>query len=225
VGGRALAAADAVVALSSSEAELLNAHFPDISTTVIPSGVDLERLAEAQPVATPGKTILTVSRLVPYKKTASLVSAMQHLSDDVHLVVIGSGPEAPRLEGLAQKLGISGRVRLLGNVSDEDLARWYVSADLFVSLSAYESFGLAPLESIAAGTPVLASDIPAHRDLKQFDEHGTLQLIAEGADGQDIAEQALTALRGGRSACSSLAPTWEANAHAHERLYKDLLCA
>ena len=81
------------------------------------------------------------------------------------LVILGTGPEEPRLRQLVEDEGLSGSVRLLGGVSDEDLRRWQRTAAVVVSLSTRESFGLSLAEGITAGAAIVASDIPAHREM------------------------------------------------------------
>ncbi len=75
------------------------------------------------------------------------------------LYIIGEGPERKRLQALSAEFGILPTVRLVGKVSDVDLPLWYAAADMTVVPSlALEGFGLVVLESLACGTPVLASD-------------------------------------------------------------------
>lgn len=76
-----------------------------------------------------------------------------------HLHVIGEGGEREALQDLARQLGIADRVRFWGRVSEDDLPSWYAAADVSVVPSvALEGFGLVVLESLACGTPVVASD-------------------------------------------------------------------
>jgi glycosyltransferase involved in cell wall biosynthesis len=113
--------------------------------------VDVERFATAADAAgTALRTeYVTVSRLVPYKRIDVLVEAFRSMSDR-RLVVIGDGPERPRLESL----GVP-NVEFAGAPSDADTARRVAGAKAFL-IAAEEDFGIAPLEAQAAGTPVIA---------------------------------------------------------------------
>ena len=74
-----------------------------------------------------------------------------------------------------------------GRVADEELRAWYQHAAVFVSLSELESFGLAVLEAAAAGVPVLASDIPAHRESTAWVPAGRITLVPSDGDSPTIA--------------------------------------
>jgi D-inositol-3-phosphate glycosyltransferase len=76
-----------------------------------------------------------------------------------------SRPEITRLKALAVSLGIGNRVSFPGLIKQEQLFYYYSAADVCVSPSYYESFGLTPLESLACGTPVVATDVGAAKDI------------------------------------------------------------
>jgi glycosyltransferase involved in cell wall biosynthesis len=94
--------------------------------------------------------------------------ALPLLPPEYELVVIGNGPLRPRIEQLAAELGMVERLRLLDHLAQPDLLSWYRSADVFVSLSRHESFGMTLLEGAAAGAAIVASDIPAHREVASY---------------------------------------------------------
>ena len=114
------------------------------------------------------KTILAVGRLEAYKQTDRLLMALPLLPPEYELVVIGNGPLRPRIEQLADQLGVRARLRLLDHVAQPELLSWYRSADVFVSLSRRESFGMTLLEGAAAGAAIVASDIAAHREVAGY---------------------------------------------------------
>lgn len=111
-----------------------------------------------------GELALFVSRLEPDKGVDLLISAFArvvHTRSTARLVIIGRGPEQPRLEALAQQLGIAHAVRFTGALYDEDqLAPWFLSASAF----AYpRAIGLSILHAFGYGVPVVTSDdMPAH---------------------------------------------------------------
>lgn len=98
--------------------------------------------------------VLAVGRLVPLKRFDVLLEAFARLCDErARLVILGEGDDAP-LRRQAEALGVGARVTL--SVTD-DVWPYYAAADVYVSTSATESFGLANLEALAAGLPVLAA--------------------------------------------------------------------
>ncbi len=73
-------------------------------------------------------------------------------------------PEARRLLGVARRAGVADRVRLLGAVDPADMPGLLRSADLVLCTPVYEPFGIVPLEAMACGVPVVATDVGGHRD-------------------------------------------------------------
>ncbi|MBW3659512.1 MAG: glycosyltransferase family 4 protein [Actinobacteria bacterium] len=145
---------------------------------IIPNAVDVERFASASPI--PGHappTLLFVGRLERRKGLEQLLRALLLLKPDrpdVRVLVVGEGPERDRCQAM-----IPARLRsdvvFLGRVDADDLPRFYRSADLFVSPAlGGESFGIVLLEAMAAGTPVVASDIPGYRSVLRHELHGRL---------------------------------------------------
>ncbi len=114
--------------------------------------VDVERFAaaaRAREAGAPRADYVTVSRLVPYKRIDVLVEAFRALPER-RLIVVGDGPERPRLEALAVP-----NVEFVGQQDDQETARRVAGARAFL-FAAEEDFGIAPVEAQAAGTPVIA---------------------------------------------------------------------
>ena len=103
------------------------------------------------------KLILAVGRLVPYKGFDILIRSMKHV--DAKLLLIGSGPEYNALAKLAASEGVEERIAMLGRV--EDVGPYFAAASFFVlpSVTRAEAFGLVQLEAMAAGLPVINTDI------------------------------------------------------------------
>jgi glycosyltransferase involved in cell wall biosynthesis len=119
---------------------------------VVHPPVDVDRFAAAASARgpeAPRADYVTVSRLVPYKRIDVLVEAFRALPEQ-RLIVIGDGPERPRLEALAVP-----NVEFAGQQDDQETASRVAGARAFL-FAAEEDFGIAPVEAQAAGTPVIA---------------------------------------------------------------------
>lgn len=108
-----------------------------------------------------GVRVLAVGRLTYYKGFEVLIRAAAGCPE-IQVAIVGEGEERPRLEKLISDLGIGQRVRLLGGLSDHEVRQLFRSADIFClsSLERTEAFGMVLLEAMAAGRPIIASDIP-----------------------------------------------------------------
>ncbi|WP_432995732.1 glycosyltransferase [Dactylosporangium sp. CA-233914] len=167
--------ADRVVAQSEDEVtELGRMGVRRAGTVIVPSGVDTETFTPSGPAADhrrPGlRRILSVGPLVERKGFGDLVESLRRVPG-AELVVVGGpdparpprdldrDPEARRLLQLADKVGVADRVRIIGAVTQEELAGWYRSADVLACAPWYEPFGLTPLEAMACGVPVVAYEV------------------------------------------------------------------
>ena len=168
LGSLMLGRADAIICVSHSEAALLLRHFPAAANriSVIPNGVDVAAVRGVQPFPDQQKhLILSAGRLAAYKGVDRVLGALARLDDRFELCVIGDGPARADLEAVAARLGVKARVHFLGQVDQAQLYRWYRTAAVYASLSSQEAFGMTVLEALAAGAAVIASDIPAHREV------------------------------------------------------------
>ena len=137
---------------------------------ILPNGVDDTRFAEAEPlhdlVDETRPLLLFVGRLEKRKGLETLIKAFLRLRAQGHhlrLVVVGEGPERERCQSLVPP-SLRTEVLFVGAVSHNDLPRYHASADVFVSPAmGGESFGIVLLEGMAAGLPVVASNIPFYR--------------------------------------------------------------
>lgn len=135
------------------------------------------------------KTLLAVGRLDPEKDPMTLVRAFALLADDFpdwDLRIVGEGGMRPKLEGLIVASGMEGRVSLPGIT--RNVAAEYTAAQIFVTASRYESFGLTTAEALAHGLPAVGfADCPGTNDLIRPGENGAL------AEGEDDRPSALAA--------------------------------
>ncbi len=176
-----------IIAATTKERDDLVHYYgasPD-TISVIPCGVNLELF---QPMDRPlarqrlnlneEKVILFVGRMDPLKGIENLLVAASNLSRTHHLklIVAGGGDktqsEVERLKGLSRQLQIDDQVAFLGSMSQEDLPQLYNAADVCVVPSHYESFGLVALESLACGTPVVATRVGGIESLIRQGETG-----------------------------------------------------
>ena len=152
---------------------------------VVPLGLDLERFRRARPASLALRPSLgltgdmpllgIVGRLVPIKDHATLFQALARLHDEgpaVHLVVIGDGEERARLEELAGRLGLGSRIHFLG--WRVDLETILKELDVVICASRNEGTPVALIEAMAAGIPVLSTDVGGVADLVAHEETGWL---------------------------------------------------
>lgn len=153
---------------------------PPRTLTVIPNGVDVAAHAaapaDAPEAAGEGPVLLFLGRLEPRKGLAEAIQAFARLKVErpgLRLLIAGEGPERERCEALLPERLRAG-VRFLGYVVDGDKRRLLRSCDLLVAPAlGGESFGIVLVEALAAGLPVVASDIP-----------GYASVLTDGRDGR-----------------------------------------
>ena len=127
------------------------------------NGVELAPYRSARPTPSRGPTILFIGRHEPRKGLAVLLEAFRGLSDQVTLWVAGDGPETHALQ---QKWRRDQRIEWLGAITDSEKIARLKGADVFCAPSLRgESFGIVLLEAMAAGTVVVASDLPGYRNV------------------------------------------------------------
>ena len=133
-----------------------------IDSRQVPYCYDSGRLRPASTARDDPPTLLTVSRLQPYKNQAATIRAAARLGPGVQVRLIGRGPERDSLERLAASLAV--RCRIETDADDATVGDAYHRARVAVCPSRFEGFGLTPVEAVASGTPTVASDIPPHRE-------------------------------------------------------------
>lgn len=147
--------------------------------TPLRNGVDLQRFQPGERAAlraalgVSGFALLAVGNLVELKGHDLAIGALP-LLPDATLMIAGGGPERGRLEALAQALGVAARVRFLGPVPQAELARYYGAADALVLASSREGWANVLLESMACGTPVVASNVWGTPEVVAAPEAGVL---------------------------------------------------
>lgn len=176
-----------IIAPSEREKEYL-IHYYNASPeliSVIPCGVNLDlfrplekEIARSHLSLDGEVVILFVGRIVPLKGIDKLLMAMPYLErrQRLRMIIIGGDEhcqdEMERLKSLSQILQIDDLVTFQGLVKQEKLPYFYSAADLCVVPSYYESFGLVALESLACGTPVVATKVGSMENVIRFGETG-----------------------------------------------------
>ena len=155
------ARADAVWVPSAMTRDIVAERF-GVRAERRPYCYDSSRFAPAAAPKTEPPVLLTVSRLRPHKNQAAVLHAAATLGRPVQVRLIGRGPEQASLEALAARLGV--RCSVESAADDDTVTRAYHEAAVAVCPSRFEGFGLTPIEAVASGVPVVASDIPPHRE-------------------------------------------------------------
>jgi glycosyltransferase involved in cell wall biosynthesis len=161
--------------------------------TVLRNGVDLsmfplqDQAACRRALGVDGRILVSVGGLIARKGHDLTIRALAHLPGWT-LLIAGDGPERGTLGALASKLGLGDRVRLLGPVPHASLAQLYGAADISVLSSAREGWANVLLESMACGTPAVASPIPGNDEVVQGGASG---VIAAARTPEAIAEAVL----------------------------------
>lgn len=207
---RALRVADAVVAPSRFTAGMVR-QMADVGNgriVVLPHAGHSEVPLPGDATATqrPGRTVLSVARLAPehaYKGVDMLIAAWPRVVEavpDAELVIVGDGPDRPRLEAEARRLGLDGRIQFAGALDDVALGRAYAAAAVFAlparttvgDGAGGEGFGLVYLEAAAAGLPVVAGNGGAIPEVVVQGETG---LLVDPRSPEAVAEAVVTLLR------------------------------
>jgi glycosyltransferase involved in cell wall biosynthesis len=123
-----------------------------------------------------GDYALWVGRLEGWKRPGLLLESLAH-APDARAVFVGTGPEEDRLRDRARELGVDGRVRFAGAVSDDDLLSLYAGARIVAVTAAGEDLGYVPLEAFLSARPVVTTE----------DAGGPLEFVRDGETGLVVA--------------------------------------
>lgn len=201
---------------------------------VVPNPIDLARLSivPEDPPATASSIItqtheyqlLFVGNLVKRKGIYSLIDAIESLSPeyDIHLTIVGDGPERNRIRSYARECGIFDRISFEGLV--DDVSPYYNAADLFVLPSYSESFGIVYLEAMSCGIPVIGTtavpEIVVPGD-------GVCSIRVDLAEPDSLAEGIATGLttewNSDRIREFAAAFSWETSLERYEQIYAEVV--
>lgn len=225
VFGRAMRAAAGVIVLTAEQAAFVEQTYrvPRQRVHVVPNGVgDQYFLGERQASDDGPLRVLYVGRLEVQKNVARLIEAVALTEEKVQLRIVGDGALRPQLEQRAAELGLP--VEFAGPRFGDDLLRAYAEADAFVLPSDREGMALVALEAMAAGLPVIATDVPGNREL--IADRGLLaaprpDALAEAID-RIAADPQLRIEVARRCAAAAREYSWDAVADLVERIYDEV---
>ena len=167
------------IAVSAAARHFIDRFFPG-DYKVIPNGVNVGRFDRAVPVARWKDgipNVLFVGRIEERKGLIHLLKAfrlVRRSGHDARLLVVGSGPQEREARRYVMTRGLQ-NVQFLGRVSDAEKAQLFRTADVFVSpATGRESFGIVLLEAMAAGAPIVCSDIHGYKGVVQRDRQALL---------------------------------------------------
>lgn len=201
---------DRVVVASNLEKKNAMACFdlPAERLMLIPAGIDrslfrpLDKIKAKKEIGHAGrKVILSVGRIEPVKGFDLLIEAAGRLADREKLAVLLIGGDeqsaalVKKLQSLAERNGLTGKVFFKGTIAHENLPLYYSAADLTIIPSHYESFGLVALESLACGTPILSGPVGVVPEMIPEGGHNSLGFCLADRDPSSWAaaiEQLLT---------------------------------
>lgn len=177
--------------------------------TLLFNAVEIDLWAKAEPWPTDGRpTVLFVGRHEPRKGLDVLLGALDHLPPEVRLWIVGDGPDT---DALRAQHADDARIEWLGRIDDEEKRHRMVAADVFCAPALRgESFGIVLLEGMAAGTPVVASDIDGYRNVAT--DGVDARLVPPG--DPDALGAVLAELLGGPRQTASLVAGGQARAEA-----------
>ncbi len=225
VFARAMRGAAAVIVLTPAQAAFVEETYriPADRIHVVPNGVGGQYFLPArQPADTGVLRLLFVGRLEAQKNVARLIDALALVEEKVQLRIVGDGTLRGELEQRAAASALP--VEFAGSLFGEDLVRAYAEADAFVLPSDREGMALVALEAMAAGLPVIATDVPGNSEL--ITGRGLLAAPEAAALAKAVdtiaADPELRAELARRCADGAREYSWEAAADRVELIYDEV---
>jgi glycosyltransferase involved in cell wall biosynthesis len=221
-----------VIAVSeSTKRDLVRRGMHEGLIRVVPNGIDLDYFTPAPGARAARPTLVSVGRLKKYKRLDLIVDAVALLVGqgvDVDLLIVGDGDRRAALDAQVARLGLAGRVKLLGFVSDSEKRDVLRAAWVHVLTSEKEGWGISNLEAAACGTPCVASDSPGLRESVVHGEtgllvpHGDVAELA-GALGSLIADPAIRERMARQGRAFAERYSWDGAADGVERVLREVV--
>jgi glycosyltransferase involved in cell wall biosynthesis len=223
VGARQFTAADAIVCVSQAECALVAKDFPRSASkvTTIPNGTDRRAAMVRRDQATSGtRLVLTIGRLERYKNVDLVIKAFRALPSPASLVIVGDGPDRARLDETARAGEPGWPVHFAGRIPDQELDELLAATTVVASASDHEAFGLMLADGLAAGAQVVASGIPAHREVGQLAGASAPISFVDPRDTRQFTAELDAALGRGRCGAGTVClPSWSEVADQTRELY------
>ncbi|ALI98111.1 N-acetyl-alpha-D-glucosaminyl L-malate synthase BshA [Rufibacter tibetensis] len=210
---------DAVTSVSEDLRKETYEYFPiEKEIVVIPNFINLERFQKQRKehfksaIAPSGEKLLVhTSNFRAVKRIGDVIKIFSKVREQVpsKLLLVGDGPERPKMENLCRKLGICSDVRFLGKL--EAVEELLSIADVFLMPSEKESFGLAALEAMACEVPVISSNAGG---LPELNVHGVTGFVSDVGDVKDMVKNTLFLLQ------DDQLPTFKTNALARAKEFE-----
>jgi glycosyltransferase involved in cell wall biosynthesis len=181
--------ADAVQAISTFLADWARKEGAAGPVHIVPNGVDLKLFApgDARAITSDPVRIITVSRLVPKNGVDILIEALAQQQDKrVELWILGKGPQESTLRALANGLHLENRIKFFGEIAPDKVPEYLHQATIFARSSRSEGLGSAFLEAMAAGLPVVGTEVGGIPD---FLTDRVTGLVCKPEDPRDLAQK------------------------------------
>ena len=153
---------------------------------IIPNGVDIERFKIKD--SRFKNSLITTSRLVEKNGIKDLIESIKYLPQNIKLTIVGSGPLESELKHHSRILNLESRIKFLGHIPHNDLPEHLHEADIFIRPSLSEGFGVSFVEAMAAGLPVVATQVGGIVD---FLKNGETGLFCEVNNPKSIADKVM----------------------------------
>ena len=213
---------DLIHCYSESEAAAVGRAFPTFANKmqVIHAGFPTPKNAAVAPFDLDQTVLLVVGRLEAYKRIDLIIDALKYVESNVRLIICGTGSQDQVLRERARQIGQVGRVDFVGYVDDDELRRWQRTATVALSASTDETFGLGLAEAASAGAQILATDLPAHREVAQL-LGVEMDFFASTIGPSELAKKIDAAVNTGRQEQSTLrVRSWDDVAADFDVLYR-----
>jgi PEP-CTERM/exosortase A-associated glycosyltransferase len=236
--------ADAVAVICEGlRGDLIERGVSPAKIVVSPNGVDMELFGSPPPadealaaqLGVNGKTVIGyIGSFYDYEGLDDLISAMPLMQSDVHLLMVGGGPMETALRAQADSSPVEGRIHFVGRVPHEEVERYYSLVDVLAYPRKKMRLTdlvtpLKPLEAMAQGKLVAASDVGGHKELIRDGDTGTLfpaddpAGIAKALDDLFASRDDWDARRGRARAFVESERSWHKNIHRYDPVYHLLL--
>lgn len=219
------------IAVSEAARHSVCSRMGEGNVAIIPNGVNVQRFATAAPATLrPGRHLLFVGRLEERKGFPVAVRAFARLAaahPDLRLLVIGDGSQRDAIDQLPP--AVRARVEMLGRVDDARLASYLRAADIYLGPAlGGESFGIVLAEAMAAGLPIVASNISGYRDVARDGQESLLvppgdDAALAAAAARLLADPDLARALGTRGAARAREFDWEVVTDQVEGVYRAVL--